>query len=778
MDNNPSNYFQQDENQIDIKQEIKKYFRFWPWFLFAIGLSFSIAYVYLRFSPRIYQTSTKIKILDESDGLELPSSAFVFKRSNINLENEIEILTSYNIIEQVVRELKLNTIFQQEGQIQTTLIAQLPFQFDQHVESDSIPSNLQFEILVNEKDFEVRDVKTSQIELFENHDSYSRTHNLPFDIKLKNTSLLNSLVGNKYIVRFTPLKSETLRLKSKVKIEPIGEQSDLLKLTINSESTQWSENVLNTLVRVFDEDGINDKKQVSISTLDFIDNRFNILAKKLDSIEVNKKDFKQDNNLVFLPSDAELGLQKRTQSEDELFRIENQIELTKLVKNALDDIENQSGLLPSNVGIENGSINELIGQYNTAVLDHDKYVTSGGANNPMVQQLKATISDLRNNITKSIESYSNQLNLSRKQLSVRNSIFRGEIGSFPEKEKELREIERQQNIQESLYLLLLQKREEAAINIANTGHSVKVVEKALSGSGPISPKSNIVYAAALLGGLLIPFGIFYLIFMLDTKVHDKKDIENAVRNVPIIGQIPEVKEKVKLVFENPSDRSILAESFRILSSNVRYVLPRKDSDDGQVIFCTSTIKGEGKTYVSINLSLALSSLNKKVLLIGADLRNPQIHSYSTKDKNAAGLSNYLHDFDLDWKGMLIKGFKNHQTHDVLLSGSIPPNPAHLLTNGRFETLIKEAKGIYDYIIVDTAPTILVTDTMLISHLADTNVYIVKANFTEKSLLEFSKELNETGKLKNMAYVVNSVGSSKSRGYGYNYGYGYGYSEES
>jgi capsular exopolysaccharide synthesis family protein len=251
-----------------------------------------------------------------------------------------------------------------------------------------------------------------------------------------------------------------------------------------------------------------------------------------------------------------------------------------------------------------------------------------------------------------------------------------------------------------------------------------------------------------------------------------------VKGIPIIGQIPEVKDKNNLIFENPNDRSILAESFRILSSNVRYVLPGNASSKGKVIFCTSTIKGEGKTYVSINLSLALSSLNKKVLLIGADLRNPQIHTYSTKDKNAAGLSNYLHDFNLDWKGMLIKGFKNHQTHDVLLSGSIPPNPAHLLTNGRFDSLIEEAKELYDFIIVDTAPTILVTDTMLISHLADTNVYIVKANFTEKNLLEFSKELNESGKLNNMAYVVNSVGASKSHGYGYNYGYGYGYGDNS
>ncbi|GGG60237.1 GumC family protein [Bizionia arctica] len=779
MDTNLTNSnFQEDNSHVDIKHEVKKYLRYWPWFAFAIALCFTAAYVYLRYTPRIYQTHTKIKILDESDGLELPTSAFVFKRSNINLENEIQILTSYMIIERVVRELKLNTTFQEEGQIQTSLLAELPFQFDQHIQPDSISNNFQYEILVNENDFEVLNVKSDEKISFKGHDSYSKSHNLPFDIKLNNKSTLSSIEGKKYVVRFMPMKSATLRLKSQVKIEPIGEQSDLLQLSINSESTLWSEHVLNTLVKVFNEDGINDRTQVSKRTLDFIDDRFMFLARELDSIEIDKKEFKQDNNLVYLPSDTELGLQRRAQSEDELFRIESQIALAQLVKEALNSNENSSGLLPSNVGVESGGVNELIGQYNTAVLEYEKFTGSGGGdNNPMVKQLKLTMADLRENINKTLNSYNNQLEVSRKQLDARNLRARGEVSRIPQKEKLLRAIDRQQRIKESLYLLLLQKREEAAINLAITEPSIKIVESALSGSGPISPKPNVIYAAALLGGILLPFGVLYLIFMLDTKVHDKKDIEKIVKNVPIIGQIPEVKDKAKLIFEDPNDRSILAESFRILSSNVKYVLPLKENGDGQVIFCTSTIKGEGKTYVSVNLSLALSSLNKKVLLIGSDLRNPQIHSYSNKNKNAEGLSNYLHDIDLDWKNLLIRGFKNHLTHDVLLSGSIPPNPAHLLTNGRFDELIKEAKSLYDYIIVDTAPTILVTDTMLISHLSDVNVYIVKANYTEKNLLEFSKELNESGKLKNMAYVVNSVGTSKSHGYGYNYGYGYGYNED-
>jgi capsular exopolysaccharide synthesis family protein len=206
------------------------------------------------------------------------------------------------------------------------------------------------------------------------------------------------------------------------------------------------------------------------------------------------------------------------------------------------------------------------------------------------------------------------------------------------------------------------------------------------------------------------------------------------------------------------------------------MLPNSEvNNNGQVIYCTSTIKGEGKTYISINLSLALSSLNKKVLLIGADLRNPQIHSEINLDKDQPGLSNYLHESSFDWKNHLVKGFDKHSNHDILLSGTIPPNPTSLLTNGRFEALIDEARGLYDYIVVDTAPTILVTDTMLISHLADATIYIARANVTEKKLLNFSKDLEESGKLKNMAYVLNGVGHNNS--YGYNYGYNYGYGSD-
>ncbi|MBO3115793.1 polysaccharide biosynthesis tyrosine autokinase [Winogradskyella sp. DF17] len=766
-----------EDDSIDIKRKVQRYLNYWPWFLVAVVVALIAAYSYLRYAPRIYETTAKVKILDESEGLELPTSAFVFKRTNINLENEIEILTSYIILERVVRQLNLTTKFYEEGTIQTSPLYALPFEFKQHIQPDSIVESRPYQIDIEAQGLVITNLKTEQSFSFSEFSTYTKAHRLPFDIYYNPETAEQDLVGKRYIISFSTIKQTALGLKSQIEVEAIGEQSDLLKLTLKGESELLSEAILNTLIEVFDEDGIQDRQLVSKRTLDFIDDRFVFLAEELDSIEISRQDFKQDNNLVDLVADAQMGLEQRTKSDEEVFQLENQLALAELLEEALSS-NAQSNLLPANIGINNGGINSLINDYNMAVLERDKLASGAGANNPAVQLASGTIRDLGQNIKRSLASYVNQLKVSLRQLENRNAAFVGQVSRIPEKEKLLRAIERQQKIKESLYLLLLQKREEAAINLAITEPSIKEVENALTGVTPISPKPSIIYAGALLAGLLLPFGILYIIFMLDTKLHSKEDILNLTSNIPVLAEIPDLKKTKDIVFTDPNDRSPLAESFRILSANVDFILPLQKEPTGRVIFCTSTIKGEGKTLVSLNLSLALSSINKKVLLIGADLRNPQIHAHIAEDKHKPGLSNFLHEGDFDWKTSLIKGFDKHPNHDIILSGSIPPNPANLLTNGRFKMLIEEARTLYDYIIVDTAPTILVTDTMLISPLADATIYIARANYTEKRLLEFSKELHEGGKLKNMAYVVNSVGASKSYGYSYNYGYNYGYGQKS
>jgi len=569
------------------------------------------------------------------------------------------------------------------------------------------------------------------------------------------------------------VSAATRKLKGGLEVSMLGKGSDLLTLSHSSQSKPRSEAILNAVAEVFNEDGITDRQQISKRTIDFIDERFKSLAKELDSIEVDIKDFKKSNNFINIESDAEVSLTQRTMAEGQVYDVENQLIITDLLAETLDDGNSDSDLLPANIGIGDSNLNILIDQYNELVVQRDNYAVSAGENNPKITILNDKLKNGQNNIMASIDSYKSQLNASKKQLIGRNQRYAGQVAGLPLKEKLLRSRERQQEIKQTLYLFLLQKREEAAINLAITEPSLKIVEYALSSGAPISPNSRNIYLMALILGVGIPFGAIYGFNLLNTKIKDKNDVVNNVGNIPILAEMPRIKGG-NLIFDNPTDRSVQSEAFRILTANVNYILPTTNSSDGKVIYCTSTIKGEGKTYVAMNLSLALSSINKKVLLIGADLRNPQIHNYVSKDKNEPGLSNLLYDDAFDWHSSVLKGFDKHPNHDILLSGSIPPNPTQLLTNGRFEQLIEEAKTIYDYIIVDTAPTILVTDTLLISRLADATIYLVRADYTEKNLLEFSKGLSKSGKLKNMAYVLNDVGSSKAYGYSYNYGYGYGY----
>ena len=776
-----TSYTSDTDEALDIKQEIFKYLRYWPWFAVTLVISLMLAYMYLRYTPQIYETSAKMKVLDESEGLELPSAGFLLNRSSINLENESEILKSYLILEQVTRNLKLNTTFYVEGTVQTSQIYKLPFHFEQLIAADSIQDAVDYDIIINEKGFDVYNHLTETTTNIRHSLDQNDISGLPFYIKMDDDFVLDDLVSKHYIIRFRPLKSTVLGLKGRLNVSSVGKQSHLLEASIKGESRELSEKILNELMVVFNNDGINDRQLVSKRTLSFIDDRFVFLAKELDSIEVDRKEFKQDNNLVDLVADSQLGLEQRSTSDAEVFRVNNQVALAKLLQQSLVESTTGNGdLLPSNIGLENSGINTLIGDYNAAVIDRDKLARSGGVNNPSVVFAQRQVADLKVNITRSLSSYLKQLEVSRQQVQQRKNRFVGQVSQIPLKEKLLRSIERQQKIKESLYLLLLQKREEAAINLAITEPSIKVVEYALSGVYPVSPKSKIVYAGALLLGLLLPFGFLYVIFMLDTKLHGKEDVLKFNSKIPVIGEIPNhnVKKFGNFMFSDPNDRTPTAESFRILASNVNYILPLETPHEGgSVIFTTSTIKGEGKTYISLNLSLSLASLNKKVLLVGTDLRNPQIHSHINRPKTHTGLSEFLYDVDNDWRQSLIKGFESQPKHDILLSGNIPPNPAHLLTNGRFEQFLAEARLAYDYVVVDTAPTLLVTDTLLISKFADTTIFVTRANYTDTKLLGFSKDLVASGKLKNLAYVVNGVDEKNSYGYGYNYGYGYGYGSD-
>ena len=774
--NNPNFNNFENENGLDIKKEIFKYLFFWRWFAFSITFFLLSAWFFLHYSHNIYNTSAKIKVLDKKEAsLSLPSASDFLNSNKINLENEIELLTSYTILSKVVKSLNLSTNFYKvgdmlklNGQYMTERLIIFPFDFEQIISNVNIDEELVFNIYFNDYGIEILDMNNDTTYLFNTYNTLSISHNLPFNIRWDKS---NALINNQdsYKVTFSSIKSIVSRLKSNLLISRVGKESDIIQINMENQNSEYSEIILNTLIDVFNNDGVEDRQMIHKRTIDFVNERYVLLSNELDSIEIEKQLYKLQNNFIDLTANSSLSLQLSSKSNQELINLENQISIANLLAISF---ENKSfDLLPANIGISNDKINLLIKDFNLLIIKRKNLIISAGLNNPSVLQLNTFISDHRLNIILSVKNYLKQLNKTKKQLIIQNSKFNKDVSSLPEKEKVLRAIERNQLIQESLYLFLLQKREEAEVSFAVTEPTIKVVEFALTNDKPVSPNRKIILITALLISLLIPFCVIYLIFLFNTKIHSKEDIDELNLGANVISEIPQITEG-NVVFDDPTQRTVLAESFRMLSSNLKYMLPNKNSCN--TIISTSTIKGEGKTFTAVNTSLALSSLNKKVLLIGCDLRNPQLHKYLNLDKSIKGLVNFLVDDKNKWRDSLVKCFDNHPTHDILLSGALPPNPVQLLNNGNLDKLLADASKDYDYIILDTAPTILVTDTITIANHADAILYVSRANLTEKEVLNFPKELISSGKMKNVGFIINGLGSQNKYGYSYGYKYGYGY----
>ena len=778
-----------DTEGINIKEIFFNYLMYWKWFVVGAVLSFFVAYTYLRYTPNIYQTTAKIKVLDNSKGaMKLPSDiTSLFSNSKVNIENEIEVIKSHRLMELVALNLNLNTSYYSEGNIvKSELWKNKPFKMIWLDSKDNVYNNkLSFSIKIEKNGYKIASGDTINSQLFQ-FGQRNKLSGQSFILAIEDKSVIKKSINGKFTVKRTPLSFVVENLTNSIQVSSTAKTSEVLNLVLSGGNQDKSEAILNSVVEVFNQDGVTDRQLVSQRTIDFVNERFVYLSTELDSIENQKKIFKKDNNLSFLPADAEVTVTKKSLAEGEYYNLETQVALAKLLEDTLKK-DGAYSLLPSNIGIENENINTLIADYNKAVLDRSKMLVSAGVKNPMVLEFSDKLVELKQNILYSIRVLQKQLSVSIANIKSLNQDNSNLFSSIPGKEKILRAIERQQTIKETLYLFLLQKREEAYVTKAITTPSIKVVDYAITNYIPISPKRSIIYLAALLVGLLIPFAIVYVLLLLDTKIHGKPDFERLAPDVPVVAEIPFIKEDQRIITNN--DRSTLAESFRILRTNIIYLLPLKKEGECPVIFTVSSIKGEGKTFVSLNLALTMSTMDKKVLLVGGDLRNPQLHKYLNINKNRIGLSNYLYDASTDWKSLINENIFDNPFLNIIFAGSVPPNPAELLSNGRFEDLLTILKKEYDYIIVDTAPTILVTDTLLISKLADLTVYITRADYTDKKLITYSRDLKVQGKLNNMAYVVNNVGGEKgygyaygygygySYGYGYNYGYGYGYGDE-
>lgn len=777
MNTDRNDYFDfiEDENPVQIKQVIGKYLRYWPWFLGTVLVSLSIAFVYLRYADVIYKTEAKVKLLTDKENANFSLDVSkLFNKSNINLENEIALFKSVHLSERVVEILKLNVEYYHNSRVTTKKTYKPPFEVVYTGPVDGLKDVLQYSISVTPTGYTIMDLKSGKSHATKGYWLNAALPGFPFTIHPSRSQNIARSIDKEYTIYLKPIRQTAQQLSNSILISPEGEESDILSISLEGTDGSQSESVINTLIQVFGEDGIADKQEVSRRTIDFVDDRFVYLRKELDSIEISKKEYKKSNNLSFIQEDAGASILTKTSKEQALYDVESQLLLAKLLT---ENIISQKvfELLPANIGIQNVTINQLVAEYNSAVLEYQKLKTSAGSNNPSMQILANALANQKKNIVNSVKGYKQQLQTTVAQSELAQRTAEGSFSSLPEKEKVLRSIERQQNLKESLYLLLLQKKEEASINLAVTVPNTKIIDYAITKAGPVSPQRSKIYIGALFIGIFVPLGILLLIFKLDDKIHSAADVENKSKTVPILAELPSLNET-----KDSSSQSV--EAFRTLAHNTSFITPITGKEEGKVIFVTSSIKGEGKTFVSFNLAKSFAHLNKKVLIIGADFRNPQLHKYLEATRQShKGFSNYLHNPVLEWQDLVFKTEDEGFSLDVLLSGDIPPNPTLLLSSERFASFVGEVKKVYDLVIFDTPPTLLVTDTLMISKYADTTLYVVRSGMTEKKLIPYSSRLMDDEKIINMGYVINDIDFNNSYAYGYgysyNYGYGYGYGKD-
>lgn len=772
MENNMSN--ENQEQDFQLKAIVDQYASHWKWFVLGVFVSLLIAYIYLRYYTPQYQAATTILVKDEKKGgmlSELSAFADMGIGGGIknNLDNEVEILRSRTLIESVVKKLNLNTAFIIEGNVikaevyqnspvMVNFIDQKPGFFENKMEFKYVA--------VTSNTFELDDLSPEKSILIDNNNVFK--YGQPIKTKYgtlvinKSAAQLNTTDKNdsEIIIVLSPLENTVESFRSRLKVNPLSKTSSVVEITLIDPVLTKAEDFLDVLVQNYNEDAVADKNLISENTSKFIANRLKLITEELEGVEQDVQSFKNTNQLTDIETEAKLFIEGS--SEYDKKGVEADIQLN-IISSMLDFMKKskKSDLLPAN--IVSGEATEMIGSYNQLVLDRNRIMKSATEANPTVIKIDQQLSSLKLSVASSLTRMQSNLSIQKRNLNSQEGLLNSKLGKIPVQERQFRVIARQQKVKEELYLYLLQKREETAISLSATEPNARVIDAAKGSKIPVAPKKNIIYLGALLLGLLVPFGIIYLMDLLDTKIKSRLDLEGKTL-IPFIGDVPKSDNPSEII--KSESRSSSAEALRIIRTNLEFMLTKVPEGQAKTIFLTSTFPREGKTFVSANLAATFALSGKKVLLIGMDIRNPRLDEYLTLPDR--GLTNYLTSKDLVLEDLIVK-YDGFDDFHVLPAGVIPPNPAEMLMNKKVDTLFEIVKKQYDYIIVDTAPVSLVTDTLLIAKHADCFIYVARANVLEKRMLNIANTLYREQKLPNMCLLLNDTDSTK--GYGYGYGYG-------
>jgi len=766
---------EEKDESIDLLELLMKYLRHWKWFVASIVVCFIALMVYLKYTTPIYEIKTTVLLKDDKKGGGMADMA-AFKDLGMfdvknNVDNELEILKTGSLMENVVKRMGIYVKYYSTGKVKTTekygqecpVLFRVPEAKLTNFSNDGYDFNLTvhpdgrllFSGEFNEDEFQVK------------ANRYDSTVVLPFGTLLMTKGAFLPTEEIEMLVQVRRPIAVAQEILSRMNLSLTGKTTSVVNVTLQSAHPRKGKELLRTFIDVYNTDNMTDQNLVAENTAHFIDDRLGILTGELSDVEKRVENYKQSEQVTDITSEAQLSLQQASVNEGQRLEVETQIGIIKDLENYLNKKENQDKLIPAGTGIQNTNLNTLIGEYNTLLLQKNRLSRTASQDNQAMQDLNYQINTLKDNVHASISREKRSLTITREDINRQYKLYESRINSIPRQEREYMNIQRQQSVKQAIYLFLLQKKEENYLSMTVVVPKAKVIDEPRCSGTPVSPKRSMLMLLALIVGFCIPIVVIFLRETLKVFIENKAELEKLTK-VPVLGEIPISEEPGNIVLHEHST-NYLAEMYRLLRSNLLFLT---GSDGRKVILVTSSVGGEGKTFMSINLGLSLAFLNKKVLVIGLDVRKPKLAEYLGLD-NKSGITMLLSGHSDKSKLILNSGV--HKNLDVIPAGPIPPNPNELLARTELDDLISEYKDKYDYIILDTAPVGAVSDTFSLNRFADVCLYIVRADYTHKQNIVDAEELHNSGKLNNMYFVLNASDVKKAS---YRYGYGkYGYGKQ-
>lgn len=795
------------EENIDVKELLFKYLIHWPWFVGAVIACLIAAWVYLYMSTPVYTISATVLIKDDKkggsagmlSGLEsLGLDGMV--SSSQNIDNEIEVLHSKTIAKEVVEDLGLYISYTDEDEFPSRNIYKTsPVQVSlTPQEADLLEEPMIVEMTLQPQGSIDVNVKIGDDEYqkhFEKLPAVFPTERgtlaffLPPDSVLSSKRTLEETTDSEKTTRnITATINKPLAVAKgyckNMTIEPTSKTTSVAVISLKNSNVQRGKDFINKLLEMYNINTNNDKNEVAQKTAEFINERISIISKELGSTEKDLESFKRGAGITDLTSDAQIALTGSAEYEKK--RVENQTQIN-LLQDLQKYMQNEGyEVLPSNIGLQDVNLAAAINRYNDVLVERKRLLRTSTENNPTIINLDTSISAMKENVQVSLDRVLRGLFITKADLDREANRYSRRISEAPGQEREFVSIARQQEIKAGLYLMLLQKREENAITLAATANNAKIIDEAIADEAPVSPKGKMIYLIALVLGVGIPVGVIYLLELTKFKIEGRSDVEKLT-NVPIVGDIPLTDEKqgAIAVFENQNN--LMSETFRNIRTNLQFML----ENDKKVILVTSTVSGEGKSFISANLAISLSLLGKKVVIVGLDIRKPGLNKVFNIPRKEVGITQYLANPEKNLMDLVQLSDVSKNLY-ILPGGTVPPNPTELLARDGLDKAIETLKKNFDYVILDTAPVGMVTDTLLIGRVADLSVYVCRADYTHKNEYTLINELADKDKLPNLCTVINGLDLKRRKygyyygygkygkyyGYGKRYGYGYGYGEQS